>query len=167
MYDKSLEQLIDAVIADGIITEQERKVVYKKAKSLGIDQDEIEVYLEGRLVNAVKGLSSRSNKLGTTKVCPNCGANIGSFEVKCSECGHEFHNIEAVQSMERFVRNLSLIKDDKKKCELIRTFPIPNDKESLLEFLAVSAPNSKDALGILAKGFCRSLLIFYGVIHST
>ena len=49
MYDQSLEQLIDAVIADGVITDQERRVVYKKAASLGIDQDEIEVYLEGRL----------------------------------------------------------------------------------------------------------------------
>lgn len=42
MYDKSLEQLIDAVIADGVITDQERKVVYKKAATLGIDQDQDE-----------------------------------------------------------------------------------------------------------------------------
>lgn len=31
MYEQSLEQLIDAVIADGEITDQERNVAYKKA----------------------------------------------------------------------------------------------------------------------------------------
>lgn len=160
MYEKSLEQLIDAVIADGIITEQERKVVYKKAASLGIDQDEIEVYLEGRL-DAHNNISGHkvSTKHGELKTCPNCGASIGSFETKCTECGFEFKHTEAVKSMAHFVKKLNATKDTEKKCELIATYPIPNDRESLLEFISVSIPNSKDARGAFSKGFPRWFMI--------
>ncbi len=164
MYDQSLEQLIDAVIADGVITDQERRVVYKKAASLGIDQDEIEVYLNGRLDKLNGTLSSQSTKHGTIRTCPNCGAHVDAFETKCKECGFEFKNTNAVESMEKFIRKLSAAKDIKKKCELIQTYPIPNDKESLLEFLSVSIPNSKDALGAFDKGFARWFMIGCGVI---
>lgn len=159
MYDKSLEQLIDAVIADGVITPQERKVVYKKAADFGIDQDEIKVYLDGRLhahnVSANKGTS----KHGAMRICPNCGASINSFETNCIECGFEFKNTMGVDSMERFFRKLNSTHDIEKKCELIKTFPIPNDKESLFEFLSVSIPNSRDARGAFSKGFSRWFMI--------
>lgn len=163
MYNQSLEQLIDAVIADGVITDQERKVVYKKAASLGIDQDEIEVYLEGRLV-AKRSATPKSNKQGNVKLCPNCGANVGSFIAKCPECGHEFRNTETVESMEKFVNRLTSIQDGKQKCELISNYPIPNDKESLLEFLAVSAPQSKAALSPFARGSSRWIMTIFAII---
>jgi len=47
MYSKQLEQLIQSVIADGVITEKERAVLHKKAAAEGIDQDEIDVYVDG------------------------------------------------------------------------------------------------------------------------
>ena len=49
MYSKELEQLIDAALADGIITDKERAVIKKRAEKEGIDLDEIDVYLDGRL----------------------------------------------------------------------------------------------------------------------
>lgn len=49
MYSKDLEQLIDAALADGIITDKERAVIKKRAEKEGIDLDEIDVYLDGRL----------------------------------------------------------------------------------------------------------------------
>ena len=48
MYSKDLEQLIDAALADGIITDKERAVIKKRAEKEGIDLDEIDVYLDGR-----------------------------------------------------------------------------------------------------------------------
>ena len=44
-----LEKLIEMVIADGQITEKERAVVIKKAIELGVDPDEAEIYLDGKL----------------------------------------------------------------------------------------------------------------------
>lgn len=163
MYDQSLEQLIDAVIADGVITEQERRVVYKKAASFGIDQDEIEVYLEGRLQSKLAS-SSKSKKYGDVKQCPNCGANVGAFTTKCPECGHEFRSSGAVEAMENFVNRLAGTSDLNQKCELIRNYPVPNDKEALLEFISVAVPQSKSALSPFAKGSSRWILSIFAII---
>lgn len=143
MYDQSLEQLIDAVIADGVITDQERKVVYKKAASLGIDQDEIEVYLEGRL-SKVSQSKPKSNKKGEIKTCPNCGANLGSFVGKCPECGHEIIGVESNHSAKEFLAKVEAINNKPRKfmddgpehevATLIENFPIPNTKDDFVEF---------------------------------
>jgi len=50
MYSEQLEQLIKSVLADGVITEKERAVVHKKAEAEGVDLDDIDVYLDGLLV---------------------------------------------------------------------------------------------------------------------
>lgn len=47
MYSEQLEQLIKSVIADGVITEKERAVLHKKAAAEGVDEDEIDVYVDG------------------------------------------------------------------------------------------------------------------------
>ena len=47
MYSEQIEQLIKSVIADGVITEKERAVLHKRAVAEGIDEDEIDVYVEG------------------------------------------------------------------------------------------------------------------------
>lgn len=47
MYSEQIEQLIKSVIADGVITEKERAVLRKRAAAEGIDEDEIDVYVDG------------------------------------------------------------------------------------------------------------------------
>lgn len=47
--DIDIEKLIDAVVADGVITEKERKVILKKATAAGYDADEVEILLDARL----------------------------------------------------------------------------------------------------------------------
>lgn len=47
MYSEQIEQLIKSVIADGVITEKERAVLHKRAAAEGIDEDEIDVYVDG------------------------------------------------------------------------------------------------------------------------
>jgi hypothetical protein len=49
MYDASLEKLIDIALADGILTEKKRQILFRKAESLGIDLDEFEMVLEARI----------------------------------------------------------------------------------------------------------------------
>lgn len=46
--DIDIEKLIDAVVADGVITEKERTVILKKATSAGYDADEVEILLDAR-----------------------------------------------------------------------------------------------------------------------
>lgn len=147
MYDQSLEQLIDAVIADGVITEQERKVVYKKAAALGIDQDEIEVYLEGKLDALKKNEKPQSGKHGVVKTCPNCGATVESGAARCKECGFAFTGIEANSSAKELDRRLQAIKgtdddDNIKRANVISSFPIPSSREDLIEFMAALEPKA-------------------------
>ena len=44
-----LDKLIEAVIADGVITDKERSVIIKKATAAGYDADEVEILLDGKL----------------------------------------------------------------------------------------------------------------------
>lgn len=146
-----LEKLIDMVVADGQITEKERAVVIKKAIELGIDPDEAEVHLDGKLhqINQVNKqvvfpappLEKKSNKEGDIKKCPGCGAPVTSFNTKCSDCGHEFRNTEANSGVKQLEEKLSKIPVDDlyyetKVANLIKTHPIPNTKEDLFEMLS-------------------------------
>ena len=44
-----IEKLIDLALADGQIAKKERNVILKKAAELGVDADEIEMILEGKI----------------------------------------------------------------------------------------------------------------------
>lgn len=61
MYSEQLEQLIKSVIADGVITEKERAVLHKKAASEGVDEDEIDVYVDGLVAQMKPSLKSEPN----------------------------------------------------------------------------------------------------------
>ena len=47
MYSQQLETLIQSIIADGEISEKERKVLHNRAEAEGIDFGEIDVYVDG------------------------------------------------------------------------------------------------------------------------
>ena len=54
MYNERLEQLIDAALADGELTEKEKQILFKKAQEMGVDLDEFEMVLDARLVKLKK-----------------------------------------------------------------------------------------------------------------
>lgn len=160
MYDEKLEELINIALADGEITEKEKQILFKKAEELGIDLDEFEMVLNARLAKAQKAQTgtktqsaSKSDKMGEVKKCPSCGAIIQSYMGECSECGYALENLQANSSSQRLAEKLEEIeksrtvnKDDEDndeederianaKTEIIRSFPIPNTKADLLEFI--------------------------------
>lgn len=181
MYNEQIESLISAALADGVLTEKEKQILFKKAESMGIDLDEFEMVLDARLVElkkkeaheaeqhelemekakAAQKSAPKSNKYGDVRKCPACGAMVESFQAKCPECGHEFVNAEANNTTQQLVKKLEEIDANansgilhgaakyfgndsgtEKKIQLIRTFPIPNTKEDLLEMLSLSQANS-------------------------
>ena len=86
LYDEKIESLISAALADGVLTEKEKQVLFKRAQAEGIDLDEFEMVLDARLVELEKAekekaekSAPKSNKLGDVRKCPQCGAVIGSF----------------------------------------------------------------------------------------
>lgn len=111
-YNPQLEKLIDLALADGVLEENEKQVLFKKAEAMGVDLAEFEMVLNARLyekshTSARGGASPSSSKFGDIKKCPACGAMIKSFTAICPECGFEFQNVGTNQGIERLFQMLN------------------------------------------------------------
>ena len=153
MYSKELEELIEAVLADGVITDKEREVLHKKAEEEGVDPDELDVVVDGRLAKMRPTppiQPAQSNKMGNVMKCPSCGAPYEPGTGKCSVCGHVFQNIEAIKSSVKLAEGIQkmmemagkkIFSDQISETSLskignyISTFPLPNAKDDLLDFI--------------------------------
>lgn len=121
MFSKELEEVIEAALADGVITEKERAVLHRRAMAEGVDPDELDVVIDGRLAKVKKetdwlrptpppqAAPANNGKHGSVRKCPNCGAVVEAAAVKCAECGYEFVGIEANSSVARFAEKLEEI----------------------------------------------------------
>ena len=149
MYSKELEELIDSVLADGVVTDQERTVLRKRALACGEDPDEVMIVVDGRLAKMKKGASPAipaTEKRGNIVKCPNCGAPIEAGAVKCKECGYVFTNVKANNTAKEFAimleQRIQKVRYDGDKTninkvnEFIKNYPLPTGKEDLLEFIA-------------------------------
>ena len=106
MYSEQLEQLIKSVIADGVITEKERAILHKRATAEGIDEDEIDVYVDG-LIAQMKSDTSKSKD----PVSPNIDFNhvtkifgTGPHETFC--CGQKWYLVNGIS--DDYIENLYL-----------------------------------------------------------
>lgn len=168
MFSKELEEVIEAALADGVITEKERAVLHKRALLEGIDPDELDVVIEGRLSKMKKEedwlrpappQQINNSKYGSVRKCPSCGALVEASAVKCAECGYIFVGIEANNSIVRFSEQLAEIENRFSKqgrfgeeedsrhtrevVSAISNFPVPTTKEDLLEFILFVQPKTK------------------------
>ena len=165
--NQEILNLIEIAIADGEITEKERSIILRKAESVGEDKDEVEMILDGKLALIKKQAKSEVDKAGNIVKCPQCKADVPSFTTKCEFCGHEFRNVDAISSVKIFfekVEKLELQRANdtkggwigksyndrwgvdsiaKQKAELVKSFPVPNSKEDILEFLSLATPRAK------------------------
>jgi len=120
MYNEQIENLINLALADGEFTENEKQILFKKAEAAGIDLDEFEMVLEAKLFEKQKSdkpvtAAPKSDKFGDVKKCPACGAIAQSFATKCLDCGNEFRNINASQSITKFFDKLNEIELNRKE----------------------------------------------------
>ncbi len=98
-----IEKFIDLTLFDGILTEQERKIIFKKAQENGCDLEELEIVLAAKLYEKQQSIDTmpKSEKLGGVKKCPACGSEVQSFQINCVACNHEFNNIDANVSIQK------------------------------------------------------------------
>lgn len=176
MFSKELEEIIDAALADGALTEKERIVLHKRGQAEGVDPDELDIVLDGRLAKMKRQEdwlrpapphNLTNQKLGNVVKCPSCGAQIIGGSAVCPECGYTFSNVAANSSVERLqeklyefnrrqeersdnrsaaglvIRGLGMDNTFKHKMDIISTFPVPNTRADLLEFLTMLQARAK------------------------
>ena len=133
-----IEKLIDLALADGQITEKERNVILKKAVELGVDADEVEMTLDGKLHQLEASKPKQKEKVGNIKTCPACGAEVKALKLKCDDCEHEFINNSSNSNLTQLEKKLASVKadDDEKRVKIITDHPISNDKETMFELLS-------------------------------
>jgi hypothetical protein len=66
MYSEKLEKLINIALADGVLTEKEKQILFKNAEAEGIDLDEFEMVLDARLYEKQQG-SKEEDKFAIDK----------------------------------------------------------------------------------------------------
>jgi hypothetical protein len=207
MYDEQLEKLIEMAIVDGELSAKEKLTLFKKAESLGIDLDEFELILDGRLFERQQALKNsqpapaepaepvasappiapKSDKFGDIRKCPACGGIIGAAQAVCGDCGHAFTNVGALSSVTKLHEQLIQIESEERnrpkssidgggflssltnpaariaamkeatqdidnvimtrKAGIIQSFPVPNSKEDMLDFLTMAVPECKKKPG--------------------
>lgn len=82
----ALDDLIKEYLTDGIISEKERAVLLKKAEDLGIDRDEMDLYIDAQQQKTDQAVDAAANKR-RGKTCPYCGGSIPALTDKCPHCG--------------------------------------------------------------------------------
>jgi RNA polymerase subunit RPABC4/transcription elongation factor Spt4 len=121
----------------------------------------------GTVANSIKFHTNKKNIYdGTIHRCPNCKKIINSFTPNCLSCGYELRDICVTNSVKDLSHKLETIenyreneasstsflgklygtdgklsKTDEQKINLIRSFPIPNTKEDILEFMLLASSN--------------------------
>ena len=118
-YSDNLEELISMAVADGKITDKEKRALLRRAMDEGIDPDEFEMVLESRLRDVSVEATDKGEVLDT-------------------------EGRRSIMSSEKLA-NL-LIKEDsaKRRVNIIKDFPIPSAAEDWLEFIMTMSSKAKN-----------------------
>jgi hypothetical protein len=161
-----IENLINIALVDGEVTEKERRVIIKKATDLGVDADEVEMVLDGKLHQLEANKLKQKEKVGNIKTCPACGAEVKALKLKCDDCEHEFINNSSNSNLTQLEKKLASVKadDDEKRVKIITDHPISNDKETMFELLSymsskVLSANTESDSGVITAYHGRAIEI--------
>lgn len=113
-----LDNLIKIALTDGFISEMERETLINKGLSTGIPQGEISMILDAKVMEKQKSMAQvatpKSDKFGDVKKCPSCASIVGAFQGICSDCGHEFTNLDAVGSVQNLYNELMRVEEEER-----------------------------------------------------
>ncbi len=168
MLSPELNNLIDAALTDGILTDQERAVIKKRALLEGYDPDEVDIYINSRMQQMQIDAQGAVAKV---RKCPACGAIISYMQTRCPQCGTEITNVGATKSVQKLsdmINEITATEFIKEKRQVriknaITSFPVPTTKEDIMEFLFMAAPNAKKKksfLGTLGPALTMGLIVF-------
>jgi hypothetical protein len=122
MFSERLENLIKAALKDGVLTEQEKNAIIKRAEAEGEDIDEVDIYIQSLMQEKQQQLAKEAQEAETARIvaqkkerearmaseieeqkqhdtlirkCPVCGAIIPALTNVCPGCHHVINSYEA------------------------------------------------------------------------
>ena len=101
---QELDDLIKEYLTDGIISVKERQVLLNKAQALGLNVDEVDLYIDAQQQKADQAVAAAVNKR-RGKTCPYCGSSIPDLTDKCPNCGANI-TPEASKELEEIIEHL-------------------------------------------------------------
>lgn len=149
MFSERLEKLIQASLQDGILTDQEKAAIIKRAEAEGEDIDEVEIYIDSLLQKRQKELNNSDVKReANTK--QSYSMQILSKRLNAISLTYdEVEEIENTLPEEKAAKRSDFLAS--KQINMIETFPVPNTKEDIIDFLSTSISLANKEIGFLDK----------------
>ena len=104
LIPEELDALITQFLTDGFLTDKERQVILRKAEGMGLDRDEIDLYLDAE-VQKIEQAADSATRQRKGKTCPYCGASVPLLTDKCPQCGENI-TPEASKELQEIFDNL-------------------------------------------------------------
>ena len=104
LIPEELNELIQQYLTDGVLTDKERQVILKKAEGMGLDRDEIDLYLDAE-VQKIDQQTDAAVRKQKGKICPYCGGSIPQLTEKCPHCGENI-TAQASEELQEIFDNL-------------------------------------------------------------
>ena len=104
LIPEELNALIQQYLTDGVLTDKERQVILNKAEKMGIDRDEIDLYLDAE-VQKIDQQTDAAVRKQKGKTCPFCGGSVPQLTDKCPHCGENI-TPEASKELQEIIDNL-------------------------------------------------------------
>ena len=104
LIPEELQALIDQYLTDGVLTDKERAVILKKAEGMGLDHDEIDLYLDAE-VQKIDQATDAAVRKQKGKTCPYCGGSVPQLADKCPHCGENI-TVQASEELQEIFDNL-------------------------------------------------------------
>ena len=104
LIPEELNALIQQYLTDGVLTDKERQVILNKAEKLGLDRDEIDLYLDAE-VQKIDQQTDAAVRKQKGKTCPYCGGSVPQLTDKCPHCGENI-TAQASEELQEIFDNL-------------------------------------------------------------
>lgn len=145
--NNNIDEMVRMAMEKGAINYDDRKRMIEALTRHGTDADEAELLLDAAIQKAEQQQREHSGILR----CPRCGTVADAFAARCPVCGHEFRDTQALNVVQELYEKLfeaerqssNRNEQNKRKEQILKAFQLPDNREELLEFLAMAVPNAK------------------------
>ncbi len=104
LIPNELNELIQEYLTDGILTAKERQVLLKKAEKMGLDIDEVDLYIDAQVQKFEQEADAIERKK-KGKLCPFCNTPVPLLATRCPACEQEI-TPEASEELQEILDNL-------------------------------------------------------------